>query len=155
MQDTPNKGPIRHLEKYILKYDKIHKQCGLGTMKASYIKQNIQTLDAHECKTHNGQSQETTSPTWLLPSTYGTQRCHYNARFEPDLLCVVSHPYNYPPPRNPTPELIIQFIKFTYCNGRFATEALEIKTTKYQPLINNIAIKRMECNPGHSLSYRS
>ena len=24
MQDTPNKGPIRHLEKHILKYDKRH-----------------------------------------------------------------------------------------------------------------------------------
>ena len=81
-------------------------------------------------KTHNIQSWETTLPIWLLPGIW----------FKHGLLWVIGHPYNHPPRGNPTPEFIMQFIKFTYCNDRFATEALESKTTKYQPLINNIII---------------
>ena len=67
-----------------------------------------------------------------------TPRCHCNARLKPDILCVIGHPYNSPPPEAPTPEITIQYIEFTYCNDRFSTEILERKNTKYQPLINNL-----------------
>ena len=40
--------------------------------------------------------QENTVPTWLLPCTCGTQRCHCNAMLKPDILCVIGHPYNHP-----------------------------------------------------------
>ena len=91
--------------------------------------------------THNELPQENTLPTWLLPCTCGAQRCHYNARLKPDILCVIGHPYNHPPPKTLAPKLTIQFIEFTYCNDRFATKALNRKTTKYQPLINDIRTK--------------
>jgi hypothetical protein len=29
---------------------------------------------------------------------HGTQRCHCNIRFKPDILCILGHPYNHPPP---------------------------------------------------------
>ena len=85
--------------------------------------------------------QENTIPTWLLPCTCGTQRCHYNARLKPNILCIIGHPYNSPPPNEPTPEITIQFIEFTYCNVRFSVETNEWKNAQYQPLINNIITK--------------
>ena len=53
--------------------------------------------------TYNELPQENIVPTWLLPCTCGTLRCHCNARLEPDILCILGHPYNYPPPEVPTP----------------------------------------------------
>jgi hypothetical protein len=53
-------------------------------------------------------------------------------------LCVIGHPYNHPPPKTPTPNTTIQIIEFTYCNDRFTAETFDRKTTKYQPLIDNI-----------------
>jgi hypothetical protein len=88
--------------------------------------------------TYNESPQENTVPKWLLLCTCITQRCHCNARLKPDILCVICHPYNSPPPETPTPEITIQFIKFTYCNDRFSAETRERKFTKYQPLINNL-----------------
>jgi hypothetical protein len=38
----------------------------------------------------------------------------------------------------PNPILTIQFIEFTYCNDRFSPEKILAKTSKYQPLIDNI-----------------
>ena len=88
--------------------------------------------------TYNVLLRENTIPTWLLPCTCKTQRCHCNARLKPDILCILGHPYNSPPPEAPTPAITIQFIEFTYCNDKFSAETRERKTTKYQPLINNI-----------------
>ena len=48
--------------------------------------------------THNELSQINTIPTWLLPCTCGAQRCHCFAMLKPDILCVIGHPYNHPPP---------------------------------------------------------
>ena len=56
----------------------------------------------NEC-THNGLPQENTIPTWLLPCTCGAQRCHCNVMFKLDILCVIGHMYNHPPPEAPTP----------------------------------------------------
>ena len=89
--------------------------------------------------TFNDNPQENTVPPWLLTCTCGTQRCHCNARFKPDMLCVQGLPYQQPPPEHPDPNLTIQFIEFTYCNDRFSVEAMARKTDKYQPLLNNIA----------------
>ena len=51
--------------------------------------------------TYNGFPQENTVPTWLLPCTCSAQRCQYNARFKPDILCIIGHPYDDPPPKSP------------------------------------------------------
>ena len=88
--------------------------------------------------TYNELPQENTVPSWLLPCTCTTQRCHCNARLKPDILYMIGHPYKSPPPDGPTPEITVQLIEFTYCNDRFSTESLERKITKYQPLINDI-----------------
>ena len=77
--------------------------------------------------TYNELPQENTVPIWLLPCTCGTQRCHCNARLKPDILCILGHPYNHPPPEAPTPEITIQFIEFTYCSDRFTVESRERK----------------------------
>ena len=69
--------------------------------------------------TYNELPQENTVPTWLLPCTCGTHRCHCNAKFKPDILCVIGHPYNHPPQDTPITKITIHFIEFTYCNDRF------------------------------------
>ena len=96
--------------------------------------------------THNELSQENMVPPWSLPCTCDTQRCHCNARLKPNLLCIIGHPYNTPL-ETPTPDITIQFIEFTYCNGRFAYETLDKKSKKYQPLINNIITKGWNVAP--------
>ena len=67
------------------------------------------------------------------------QRCYCNARLKPDILCVKGHPHNNNPPSNPSDNITIQFVEFTYCNDRFPQETITNKIHKYQPLINNIA----------------
>ena len=47
--------------------------------------------------TFNDNPQENTVPNWLLPCTCGTQRCHCNSRFKPDILCVKGLPYQNTP----------------------------------------------------------
>ena len=81
---------------------------------------------------------ENTIPNWLLPCTCGTQRCHCNSRFRPDILCVKGLPYQNEPPTNIDQTLTIQFIEFTYCNDRFSPQTPKAKANKYKPLIENI-----------------
>ena len=38
-------------------------------------------------------------------------------------------------------------MEFTYCNDRFAVETLNMKTTKYYPLVNNITTKGWTITP--------
>ena len=59
---------------------------------------------------HN-ELQENTMPPWLLPCTCGAQRCHCYARLKLDMLCVIDHPYNHPPPETPAPKFTIQSIE--------------------------------------------
>ena len=90
--------------------------------------------------TFNANPQENTVPPWLLACSCAQQRCHCNARFKPDILCVKGHPYNNNiPPANPSDNITIQFLEFTYCNDRFPQETINNKIQKYQPLINKIA----------------
>jgi ribonuclease HI len=95
----------------------------------------------------NNNPQENTVPSWLLPCTCNTQRCHCNARFRPDILCVKGLPYQNDPPTNIDPSLTIQFIEFTYCNDRFSREAIEAKNNKYKPLIDSIASRGWKTAP--------
>ena len=97
--------------------------------------------------TFNNNPQENTVPTWLLPCTCAQQRCHCNARFKPDLLCIKELPHQGTPPLHPTDNITIQFIEFTYTNDRFPQETINNKTQKYQPLINNIAQQRWKIDP--------
>ena len=48
--------------------------------------------------TYNNIPPENTVPPWLLPCTCAPLRCHCNARLKPDILCILGHPYNFPPP---------------------------------------------------------
>ena len=75
--------------------------------------------------------QENTIPSWLLPCTCSTQRCHCNARLKPDIVCVKGLPYEAPPPNHIDPNLTIQFIEFKYKNDRFSQEAIDMKIEKY------------------------
>ena len=97
--------------------------------------------------TFNDNPQENTVPNWLLPCTCGTQRCHCNSRFRPDILCVKGLPYQNEPPTNIDQNITIQFIELTYCNDIFSPTTLEAKTNKYKPLIENIAALGWKIDP--------
>ena len=97
--------------------------------------------------TCNNNPQENIVPNWLLPCTCGTQRCHCNARFRPDIICVRGLPYQNDPPVEIGPNLTIQFIDFTYCNDKFSPEAIKAKNNKYRPLIASIAAKGWKIEP--------
>ena len=62
--------------------------------------------------TFNNNPQENTVPNWLLPCTCGTQRCHCNARFRHDIMCVKGLPYlnDPPPPVDIDPNLTIPLL---------------------------------------------
>ena len=81
----------------------------------------------------NNNPQDNTVPPWLLNCTCRNQRCHYNARFKRDIMCVKGLPYQTNPPIGLDNNLTIQFIEFTYCNDRFSskiiTAKIEIPTT--------------------------
>ena len=53
--------------------------------------------------THNELPHDNTVPTRLLLCTCGAQRCHCNAELKLDILCVIGHPYNHPPPETLAP----------------------------------------------------
>ena len=100
--------------------------------------------------TFNNNPQENTIPPWLLPCTCEPQRCHCNARFKPNILCIKGLLYQSTPPLNPENNLTIQFIEFTYCNDRFSLETINNKIQKYQPLINSIIQPSLENRTPHS-----
>ena len=91
--------------------------------------------------TFNENTPKSMVPPWLLPCTCGLQRCHCNARFKPDIICVKGLPYQANFPTTLENSLKIQFIEFTYCNNRFSSETITRKIEKYQPLIDNITNK--------------
>ena len=72
--------------------------------------------------TFNNDPPEDSVPPWLLTCGCGQQRCHCNATFKPDLLCVKGLSYQSSPPIEPNDNLPIQFIEFTYCNDRIPDE---------------------------------
>ena len=57
--------------------------------------------------TYNGLPQENTIPIWLLLCTCNAHKCHDNAMFKVDTLCIICHPYNHPPPEASPPYLTI------------------------------------------------
>ena len=97
--------------------------------------------------TFNENPPENTVPPWLLPCTCDLQRCHCNARFKPDIICVKGLSYQANSPTTPVNNLKIQFIEFTYYNDRFSSEAITRKTEKYQPLIVNITNRGWNVEP--------
>jgi hypothetical protein len=84
---------------------------------------------------------DNTIPSWVLQCTCQHSRCHCNAQFKPDILCVQGLPYQNTPPHRPNSAFILQFIEFTHCNDRFSPEKIIQKTNKYQPYINTICEK--------------
>ena len=97
--------------------------------------------------TFNDNPQENTVPNWLLPCTCGTQRCHCNSQFRPDILCIKGLPCLTELPTTIDQTLTIQFIEFTYCNDRYSSETLEAKANKYKPLIENISALGWKIDP--------
>jgi hypothetical protein len=79
-----------------------------------------------------------TVPPWLLPCVCQTTHCHCDVRLKPDILCIHGVPYNHEPPQQPSPDVIIQYIEFTYCNNRFSPDKVASKQAKYDSLLNNI-----------------
>ena len=88
--------------------------------------------------TFNDNPPENTILSWLLSCICGHQRCHCNARFKLDIICVKGLPYQANPPTTSKDNLKIQFIEFIYYNDRFSPKTITRKTKKYQPLIDNI-----------------
>ena len=95
----------------------------------------------------NNNPPKNTVPLWLLPCTCRNQRCHGNARFKPDLLCIKRLPYQSNPPINPNNNFKIQFIEFTYCNDKFSPETITLKERKYQALIDNVKNRGWNVEP--------
>jgi hypothetical protein len=81
---------------------------------------------------------DNTVPSWLLPCVYQSPQCHCDARLKPDILCVRGVPYNHDPPHQPSPNVLIQYIQFTYCNDRISPDRVASKEAKYDLLLNNI-----------------
>jgi hypothetical protein len=102
---------------------------------SSHISRSFLLMNAGTFQDH---PPENTVPAWLLSYSCGPHRCHCNARYKPDILCVRGLPFNSRPPRLPNPNLTIQFIEFTFCNDRFFPDSIALKTRKYEPLINSI-----------------
>ena len=98
-------------------------------------------------RTFNDNPLENTVPLWLLPCTCGLQRCHCNARFKSDIICVKGLPYQAKTPTIHENNLKIQFVEFTYCNDRFSPETITRKIEKYQPLIDNITNRGWNVEP--------
>jgi hypothetical protein len=96
---------------------------------------------------YNNSPPDNTVPPWLLLCTCNTPRCHCNARFKPDLLCVWGIPYQHPPPTTPTSSITIQFIEFTFCNDRFPLDAISRKINKYASLIHAIQARGWQVAP--------
>ena len=86
-------------------------------------------------------------PPWLLPYTCGLQRCHYNARFKPDIICIQGLPYQANASNNLEYNLQIQFIEFAYCNDRFLPKTITRKIEKYQSLIDHITNRGWNVEP--------
>ena len=86
----------------------------------------------------NDNPQENTIPSWLLPYTCSTQRCHCNVRLKPNILCAKGLPYDAPPPNHIDPNLAIQFIEFKYGNDRLSQEAIDIKIEKINHLLKTL-----------------
>ena len=123
----------------------IHALCTKRHNKAVWALRKLLVSSKHSrcytrmnARTFNGNPPENTVPSWLLPCTCGLQRCHCNARFKPNIICVKGLPYQANSPTTLENNLKIQFIEFTYCNDRFSSEAITRKIEKYQPLIDNI-----------------
>ena len=85
--------------------------------------------------TFNNNPKENTIPSWLLPCTCGTQRCHYNARFRSDILCVKGLSFQNVHPVDMDPYLTIQSIEFTYCNDNSHHKQLKQKITSTDHLL--------------------
>jgi hypothetical protein len=95
----------------------------------------------------DGHPPDNTVPPWLLPCVCQSPRCHYDARLKPDILCIRGIPYKHEPPHQPSPNVIIQYFEFTYCNDRFSSDKVASKQTKYDSLLNNIRAKGMNVAP--------
>ena len=86
--------------------------------------------------TFNDNPSRNTVLVWLLPYTCSRQRCYWNARCKPDVICIKGLPYQANPPITLENNFRIQFIEFTNWNNRFLRGTISrIRTEKYEALI--------------------
>jgi hypothetical protein len=109
---------------------KIRKLLVASSHSRSYILINAGIYDANP--------PDNTVPPWLLPFVCQSPRCYCDARLKPDILCVRGVPYNHDPPHQPSSNVLIQYIEFTYCNDRFSPDRIASKQAKCDSLLNNI-----------------
>ena len=69
--------------------------------------------------TFNDNQSRNTVAVRLLPCTCNLQRCQWNARCKPDVICIKGLPYQTNPPITLESNLKIQFIEFPNWNDRF------------------------------------
>ena len=122
--------------------------------KAVWVLRNLIVSSKHSrcyilmnARTYDNNPPKNTIPPWLLPCTCNLQRCHCNARFKPDIICIKGLSYQANPPSASVNNLRIQFIEFTYYNDRFSPEIIHRKIEKYQPLIENITNRGWKVEP--------
>lgn len=123
----------------IKQYEKLRKLIKSSQKSKGYTLMNAGTF--------NDNPQEITVSPWLLACTCEQQRCQCNARFKPYILCVKELPHKNDPPSNPSDNMTIQFIDFTYCNDRFPQETIENKNHKYQPFLDDIINLEWKVDP--------
>ena len=76
-----------------------HKKTIWEIMKLLSSSEKFQCYTIMNAGTFNDNPQENTIANWLLPYTCGTQICHCNSQFRPDILCVKGLPYLNEPPQ--------------------------------------------------------
>jgi hypothetical protein len=112
---------------------KIRKLLVSSSHSRGYIFMNAGIYDGHPL--------DNTIPPWLLACVCQSPQCQCDVRFKPDILCICGVPYKHEPPHQPSPNVIIQYIEFTYCNDRFSLDKVASKQTKYDSLLNNICAR--------------
>jgi hypothetical protein len=127
---------IKRHNKAVFKFRKLLLSC-----------QNTQCYLLMNAGIYNNSLPDNTVPPWLLPCICNTPRCHCNAHFKPDLLCVRGIPYQHPPPTTPTSSITIQFIEFTFCNDHLPIDAISRKINKYASLIHDIQARGWQVTP--------
>jgi hypothetical protein len=87
---------------------------------------------------HDAKPPNNTVPQWILPCVCQSPQYHCDARLKPDILYARGVVYNHDPPPQPSPNVINQYIEFTYCNDRFSLDKFASKQAKFDSLLHNI-----------------
>ena len=117
------------------------------------MKQNIKTIPTHERMNPQWTTQYNNIRTWLLLCTCGAHKCHCNATFKLDILCIIGHPYNHPHQKglHHNSQYFSQNVHTAMTNSHINSRQDNIKISTANQQHHN---KRMELSPTHGLSYK-